>query len=99
MSTSLSLIAITLPFQSERSIMIKRRNGLLTLIISVVIFVSGLWVSGSVVTAGGGNRCTDHCADRYKIAKDACRLIPLKTVRKIGERPAKEEIGRASCRE
>jgi hypothetical protein len=70
--------------------MIKRRNGLLTLIISVVIFVSGLWVSGSVVTAGGGNRCTDHCADRYKIAKDACRLIPLKTERKICERRAKE---------
>jgi hypothetical protein len=78
------------PLSIERSIMIKRRNGLLTLIISVVIFVSGLWVSGSVVTAGGGNRCTDHCADRYKIAKDACRLIPLKTERKICERRAKE---------
>ena len=68
----------------------KRRTGLVSLIISVVIFVSGLWVSGSVVTAGGGNRCTDHCADRYKVAKDACRLIPLKTERKICERRAKE---------
>jgi hypothetical protein len=40
--------------------------------------------------AAGGNRCTDHCADRYKIAKDACRVIPFKTERKICERRAKE---------
>ena len=39
----------------------------------------------------GGNRCTDHCADRYKIKKDACDLIPLKHERKICERRAKEE--------
>src|SRR2546423_4703213 len=40
--------------------------------------------------AAGGNRCTDRCADRYKIRKDACRLIPLRTERKICERRAKE---------
>jgi hypothetical protein len=68
----------------------KRRTGLVSLIISTVIFVSGLWVSGSVVTAGGGNRCTDHCADIYKVKKDACKLIPFKTERKICERRAKE---------
>lgn len=68
----------------------KRRTGLVSLIISVVIFVSGLWVSGSVVTAGGGNRCTDHCADIYKVKKDACKLIPFKNERKICERRAKE---------
>jgi hypothetical protein len=80
----------TLPFNSERSIMNKRRTGLVSLIVSAVIFVSGLWVSGSVVTAGGGNRCTDHCADIYKVKKDACKLIPFKTERKICERRAKE---------
>ena len=40
--------------------------------------------------AAGGNRCTDHCADRYKITKDGCRVIPFKTERKICERRAKE---------
>ena len=39
----------------------------------------------------GGNRCTDRCADRYKIKKDACDLIPLKHERKICERRAKED--------
>ena len=54
------------------------------------VFFSGLWIAGSVVSAGGGNRCTDHCADRYKVAKDACKLIPFKNERKICERRAKE---------
>ena len=52
-----------------------------------------LGFSFAVVTAsggGGGNRCTDHCADIYKIKKDACKLIPFKTERKICERRAKE---------
>jgi len=79
-----------LPIQFERSIMKQERIRRFSLIAGLVIFVSGLWVSGSVVTAGGGNRCSDHCADRYKVAKDACRLIPLKTERKICERRAKE---------
>jgi hypothetical protein len=56
-----------------------------------LIFCAGLWLSGSAVTAGGGgNRCTDHCADIYKVKKDACRLIPFKNERKICERRAKE---------
>jgi hypothetical protein len=46
--------------------------------------------SPRTVLAAGGNRCTDHCADRYKIAKDGCRVIPFKTERKICERRAKE---------
>jgi hypothetical protein len=65
-----------------------------TRIISCVaaLFVScaGPWVVGSSVSAGGGNRCSDHCADRFKVQKDACKLIPLKTERKICERRAKE---------
>jgi hypothetical protein len=68
----------------------KRRTRIVSLLGSVLIFVSGLWVSGSVVTAGGGNRCTDHCADVYKVRKDACKLIPFKNERKICERRAKE---------
>jgi|GEM_PF-672213 len=42
------------------------------------------------ISVAGGNRCTDHCADVYKVKRDACRLIPLKTERKICERRAKE---------
>ncbi|HYX29942.1 MAG TPA: hypothetical protein VE863_15480 [Pyrinomonadaceae bacterium] len=68
----------------------QRKTRFVSLIAGSVIFVSGLWVSGSVVTAGGGNRCSDHCADAYKVKKDACKLIPLKTERKICERRAKE---------
>ena len=50
-----------------------------------------LGVCSAVSTAsGGGNRCTDHCADIYKVKRDACRLIPFKTERHICERRAKE---------
>jgi len=56
-----------------------------------LLFVIGsvIWL-GAETTSEAGNRCTDHCADNYKIAKDACRLIPFKTERKICERRAKE---------
>lgn len=77
-----------------------RRTRLASLIVSVLIFVSGLWVSGSVVTAGGGNRCSDRCADRYKLRKDTCKAIPLKSARRICEdaaKQAKKECKR-SCR-
>jgi len=47
-------------------------------------------VSAVSPAPGGGNRCTDHCADIYKVKKDACRLVPFKTERKICERRAKE---------
>ncbi len=40
--------------------------------------------------SGAGNRCTDRCADIYKVKKDACKLIPFKSERKICERRAKE---------
>jgi hypothetical protein len=52
--------------------------------------VAGSTSLSSESLAAGGNRCTDHCADRYKVRRDACRLIPLKTERKICERRAKE---------
>ena len=57
---------------------------------ALFVLCSGLWIAGSVVSAGGGNRCTDHCADRYKMQKDACKIIPFKNEIKICERRAKE---------
>ena len=62
-------------------------------IVSSGVLVFILLVGFSVPTAAarhGGNRCTDRCADRYKVKKDACDLIPLKHERKICERRAKE---------
>ena len=53
----------------------------------VVAVVMLLGVSN---TSEAGNRCKDRCADRYKVAKDACKLIPFKNERKICERRAKE---------
>ena len=70
--------------------MMRIRTKFLSLLVGLLVIISCLWVSGSTVTAGGGNRCTDHCADVYKVKKDACRLIPFKTERKICERRAKE---------
>jgi len=56
----------------------------------LLLFCFRLWTTSSSVSAGGGNRCTDHCADAYKLKKDVCKLIPFKTERKICERRAKE---------
>ena len=56
----------------------------------LLLFCFGLWTSSSVSAGGGGNRCTDHCADVYKVKKDVCKLIPFKSERKICERRAKE---------
>jgi hypothetical protein len=56
----------------------------LSLIAGIIIFL------GSGATSEAGNRCSDHCADRYKVEKDACKLIPLKGERKICERRLKE---------
>jgi len=56
----------------------------LSLVVCAVMFV------GADSTTEAGNRCTDHCADVYKVKKDGCRLIPFKTERHICERRAKE---------
>ena len=63
---------------------------IISCVAALFVFCAGLWIAGSSVSAGGSNRCKDHCNDRYKVAKDACKLIPLKTERKICERRAKE---------
>lgn len=52
--------------------------------------VCAVMLLGAGQTSEAGNRCTDHCADIYKVKKDVCKLIPLKTERKICERRAKE---------
>src|SRR5436189_5973225 len=81
---SLSLI------KGERRTMINLKSRMIAAVAVFLLFCSGLWIAGSSVSAGGGNRCSDHCADTYKIKKDACRLIPFKNERKICERRAKE---------
>jgi hypothetical protein len=48
-----------------------------------------MWL-GPQATSKTGNRCTDHCADVFKVMKDGCKLIPSKTERKICERRAKD---------
>lgn len=53
-------------------------------------FLLVLCLSVGFISVAGGNRCTDHCADAYKVKKDACKLIPFKTERRICERRAKE---------
>ena len=58
--------------------------------LSLVLMVClGTFAAVSPASARG-NRCTDRCADVYRVKKDACRLIPFKTERKICERRAKE---------
>jgi hypothetical protein len=66
----------------------------------LLLFCFGLWTSSSVSAGGGGNRCTDHCADVYKVKKDVCKLIPFKNERKVCERRAKEAKNdcKHSCR-
>ena len=53
----------------------------------LVLFVAAPGIYG---VHPGGSRCSDRCADRYRVKKDACELIPLKHERKICERRAKE---------
>lgn len=56
----------------------------------LLVLLLGLSVPGFAARRHGGSRCTDHCADTYRVKKDACDLIPLKHERKICERRAKE---------
>ena len=58
--------------------------------LSLSLVVVSVMLVGASTTSEAGNRCTDHCADIYKVKKDACKLIPFKNERKICERRAKE---------
>jgi hypothetical protein len=60
------------------------------LIVTSGVFLVVLLAGATLPVHGRGNRCTDHCADRYRVKKDACGLIPFKHERKICERRAKE---------
>jgi hypothetical protein len=66
----------------------KSRRMIKPLALSAIVL--GVMFLGAGATSEAGNRCTDRCADVYKVRKDACRLIPFKTERKICERRAKE---------
>ena len=55
----------------------------------LLVLLIGLPVSADAAR-GRKSRCTDRCADTYHVKKDACRMIPFKTERKICERRAKE---------
>jgi hypothetical protein len=66
--------------------------------LSVLVLLGAF--STTSVSSGGGNHCTDRCADTYKIRKDACKAIPIKQARKVCEdaaKAAKNECKR-SCR-
>ena len=58
--------------------------------VTLSILVCAVMFLGAGQTSEAGNRCTDHCADVYKVKKDVCKLIPFKNERKICERRAKE---------
>jgi len=58
--------------------------------VALSLFAGAFIFLGSGTTSEAGNRCTDHCADRYKVEKDACKAIPFKNERKICERRLKE---------
>jgi hypothetical protein len=69
----------------------KRKRLIVSSSLLLFVLLTGSTVPTNAVGGGhGGNRCTDRCADRYRVKKDACKLIPLKHERKICERRAKE---------
>jgi len=55
--------------------------------------LTGLMLLGAFTTtsvsSGAGNDCKNRCNDHYKVAKDACKAIPLKSARKVCEDSAK----------
>jgi hypothetical protein len=67
---------------------------------SLVMFVCLGTVAAVSPASGAGNRCTDRCANIYRLKKDACKLIPYKHERHRCEdraKRAKEECKRR-CR-
>ena len=65
-------------------------NQIRPIISSILLLLVLLAPVSTFAVRHGGNRCTDRCADSYRLKKDACRMIPLKHERKICERRAKE---------
>ena len=54
----------------------------MTLLICLAAFIA-------TAPAGAANKCKDHCNERYKYRKDACKAIPLKHERHRCEQDAK----------
>ena len=54
----------------------------------VLMICLGAFATVSPAT-GAGNRCTDRCADVYRLKKEACKLVPYKRERHRCEDAAK----------
>jgi hypothetical protein len=57
--------------------------------LSLILLVCLGAVAAVSPASGAGNRCTDRCADVYRLKKDACKLIPYKHERHRCEDAAK----------
>jgi hypothetical protein len=57
--------------------------------LSLSLLVCLVMIVAAVPTSEAGNRCTDRCADVYRLKKDACKLIPYKHERHRCEDAAK----------
>jgi hypothetical protein len=57
--------------------------------LSLSLLVCLVMIGTAVPTSEAGNRCTDRCADVYRLKKDACKLIPYKHERHRCEDAAK----------
>jgi hypothetical protein len=64
----------------------KRTGVILGSIFGLIVLLGGFSGAGS---AAGGNRCSDHCAERYRLRKDVCKAIPYKHERHACEDAAK----------
>ena len=67
----------------------KRTKLILSSFLLFLVLLGGFSAVNSA--SGGGNRCTDRCADRYRIEKDACKSIPFKHERHLCEDVAKRK--------
>src|ERR1044072_685832 len=72
---------------AERSNAMKRIRLVLGAILPCLVLLGGF--STASVSSSGRNNCKDRCNDHYKIAKDACKAIPLNRARKVCEDSAK----------
>ena len=57
--------------------------------LSLALLVCLMMLAAAGPTSEAGNRCTDRCADVYRLKKDACKLIPYKRERHRCEDAAK----------
>jgi hypothetical protein len=65
----------------------KRARLILGASLMLLVLLGGFSTTG--LSSSRGSHCTDRCADRYKVRKEACKVIPLKHARKTCEEAAK----------